>query len=202
MLFLRDKDHFLFGASQHHYKLNPPKREDEVAWFEQQNGIRLPPDYRAFLLQVGDGGAGPYYGMLRLESGKIDDLDDPKADQLLDLSKPFPYTEAWNMEFPEDQVLREKMKQEEYYHSKWANGLLRIAHYGCGTFINLVTNGPEYGKIWVDDRQNEGGIYPDHLRKNSQRLTFLEWYELWLDQMLAYEGLPSIASLGSRAPSS
>ena len=95
-----------------------------------------------------------------------------------------------------------KVKQEEYYHSKWANGLLRIANYGCGTFINLVTNGPEYGKIWVDDRQNEGGIYPDHLRKNSQRLTFLEWYELWLDQMLAYEGLPSIASLGSRAPSS
>jgi hypothetical protein len=199
-LFLRDKDKALFGASQHQYKLNPPKKEAELAWFEQQNGIQLPPDYRAFLLQVGNGGVGPYYGLQRLESGRIDDLDDPKTDQLLDLSKPFLFTEAWNMNLPEDPVQRAAMKEEEYHNSKWANGLLRIANYGCATFINLVVNGAEYGKIWVDDRQNDGGIHPDHLRKNSQRLNFLDWYELWLDQSLEHPSLASIESLGGRAP--
>lgn len=43
---------------------------------------------------------------------------------------------------------------EEYYSTKWANGLLKISNYGCGISLNLVVNGKEYGNIWFDDRCN------------------------------------------------
>src|SRR5215470_8995398 len=69
----RDSTFQLFGALRHRYELNPQLNELEVAEFEQQRSIRLPEAYRHFVLNVGDGGAGPYYGVFRL--GKMDDLD-------------------------------------------------------------------------------------------------------------------------------
>lgn len=50
--------------------------------------------------------------------------------------------------------------------------------------INLVVNGPSYGEIWVDDRNNDNGVYPDFYFGNEERLGFLEWYELWLDKSI------------------
>ena len=71
---LRQRDSALekFGALGHRYYLNPPLTEPEVMRFEERHGIRLPEDYRDFVLNVGDGGAGPYYGVFRL--GRMDSL--------------------------------------------------------------------------------------------------------------------------------
>lgn len=56
-----------FGAKKHKYQLNPPATPAEVEAFEQQLGCTLPEAYRSFLLQAGNGGAGPFYGLLSLE---------------------------------------------------------------------------------------------------------------------------------------
>lgn len=50
-----------FGAAQHRYALAPPL--DDVADIERIVG-ELPADLRTFALEVGSGGAGPYYGWL------------------------------------------------------------------------------------------------------------------------------------------
>src|ERR1019366_4951893 len=58
--------------------------------YEVRYGMKLPAEYRSFLLTVGSGGAGPYYGLLRLaEALRVWDHGDP--------SKPFPHTKAWNL---------------------------------------------------------------------------------------------------------
>ncbi|WP_286375979.1 hypothetical protein [Acinetobacter sp. R933-2] len=38
--------------------------------------------------------------------------------------------------------------------------------------------------MWTDDRANDGGIYPSQELGNRERITFLNWYERWLDQSL------------------
>jgi len=56
-----------FGSAGHRYLLNQPLTESAVTAFEVRCGVSLPKDYRTFLLEVGDGGAGPFYGVFRLD---------------------------------------------------------------------------------------------------------------------------------------
>src|SRR5262245_48952774 len=86
----------IFGEDSHRYELHKPLLEEEVLGFEGEHGVRLPDDYRQFLTRVGNGGAGPYYGLFRL--GEMDDGFDygPWGDFVGHLSSPFPHTNAWN----------------------------------------------------------------------------------------------------------
>lgn len=47
-------------------RMNPTLSEEEIQSFERKHGITLPIEYRLFLQLVGNGGYGPYYGLLPL----------------------------------------------------------------------------------------------------------------------------------------
>lgn len=183
-----DQTFQIFGSEKHLYKFNPVKTEMEVEIFESKHQILLPLEYKVFIQEIGNGGAGPYYGLEPLENGRSIDLDQKNNDALIELSKPFPHTSHWNLEFgylkeeDENEYFRFK---DEYYDPKHLNGLLRISNFGCGISLNLVVNGPEYGHIWADDITNGNGLFPDPYFQTEKRLTFLEWYELWLDVSIA-----------------
>lgn len=136
----RDPRCSLFGARKHRYRLKATITESDVQAFEARHSIQLPPGYRQFILQIGNGGAGPYYGL-------------------------------------------ESLTDESYLGPD--ESLLRVAEFGCGVWMNLVVSGNEYGNIWVDDRCNDAGLYPDTYFGNEGRLDFLSWYQLWLDTSLA-----------------
>lgn len=55
-----DADLKQFGAKHHKYQWNPPASLKEIEKFEKETGISLPDGYRNFLLQAGNGGAGPF----------------------------------------------------------------------------------------------------------------------------------------------
>src|SRR6516165_6463110 len=91
----RDRNRKVFGALGHHYKLNPTLAVSVIGAFEKLKGLSLPEDYRRFLTEIGNGGAGPYYGVLPF--GK-DDVGDWEGGGLVgDPSKPFPHMAAWNL---------------------------------------------------------------------------------------------------------
>ncbi len=79
-----DTNFRIFGSKEHRYHLGPILSDAELSIFESSNRIQLPNDYRQFLSTIGNGGAGPFYGLASLNTfGR-------------DLSRPFPFLSATN----------------------------------------------------------------------------------------------------------
>jgi hypothetical protein len=129
----------VFGSTQHRYSFGPTLSERELAAFESANRIRLPNDYRRFLALVGNGGAGPFYGLAPLNAYGHD------------LSRPFPFTTATT-------ALDEELGRLADCYDEYP-GILEVSHQGSGVFSYLVVNGPTYGTIW-DGRED---FYPTEL---------------------------------------
>jgi hypothetical protein len=171
-------------AETHKYRLNPPLTEDRVRRFEAEHQVVLPSEYRDFLMLLGNGGAGPGYGLEML--GHTYGVGWGEQPGLVgDLAQPFPYAEAWNAE-PVDgtRPVEEQYRQQDVYWSpQHVNGALPICHHGCNLRECLIVSGPEKGNMWFDDRADWQGLHPD--KKNDRnRLTFLEWYKLWIEERL------------------
>lgn len=188
-----DKGFTLFGSQKHRYQLNPTLPLQNIQQFEQTHNVKLPNSYVQFLTELGNGGAGPFYGLEPFENVLFDDLDYKRPNSLLNPSKSFLHTEPWNLEFKssvdedddEDEYEKQRLEFEEmYYDKEQKNGVIAICNYGCAVTLNLVVNGEEYGNIWTDDRGSDGGIRPSYELGNKEKITFLNWYELWLDNSL------------------
>jgi hypothetical protein len=170
--------------------------QEALLIFEERNGISLPSDYRDFVLKIGNGGAGPYYGIYPL---LLDHNIDHrmKGNNRIDLSKPFPHSREWDPDWlhgidweagerPDDELTA------DYFDTAHISGAVCICHYGCGDFLLLVVNGSEKGNIWVDGRTNFSGIFRGGLEEGEGLVTFGGWYVNWLDR--------SLAELGSKEP--
>jgi SMI1 / KNR4 family (SUKH-1) len=159
-----------FGSAAHRYLLNQPLTPSEVAAFESQYGVSLPEDYRSFLLEVGDGGAGPFYGVFRLDRS---DLPARCDDDLLPgfLAGEFPHAQPWN-----DVGESGPESEEEYCDPAHIRGSLNLTHQGCGYMVRLVLNGPQRGTLWEDGRCSDMGITPF-------APGFAAWYLRWLTRL-------------------
>lgn len=123
-----------FGASAHRWQRRPALGEARVAAIEATAGVALPDDYRAYVIAVGDGGAGPYHGILP--------LDHPVQHALLAGGPcPLPATPA-HVEI-----------------DPW-RGAIAIADLGCNQTALLVVDGPARGQVWADARALDAGVVP------------------------------------------
>lgn len=179
-----DAEFVLPCADFHKYALNPPLAESDVVHFEIDQKISLPQDYREFLLLVGNGGAGPSYGVQRL--GEMYDVPWSQMPGIVgELSKPFPYTEDWNYDPTTSNAIEETYRQQDFYWSgQHVIGAIPICDHGCNLRDCLIVTGPERGNMWLDDRADWQGLYPTTM-PNRNRITFFEWYRSWLDSRLA-----------------
>jgi len=171
-----DKRFEIFGTTFHKYEFNPTLTEDYILKFEENHKIHLPNDYKAFLKEVGNGGAGPHYGMYKLENYYQPRFyDGSDANYVGDnfLQTPFPYTKS--NPFIEDDI-DEVISGEEYAKEfiKNISGAITLAHQGCGYFDMLIVSGEEKGKVWVDATVSDYGMY---CAFNS----FTEWYLNWIN---------------------
>ena len=188
----------VFGGSGHHFTLNPPLSEADVLAFELQSHVSLPIDYRRFITEVGNGGAGPYYGIFPL--GYMDGTSSKlqswcERDGFVGvLSEPFPHREAWNdlSCLPPEELIdtnqdeydrRLEAFEKSYWASSNVNGALPICHMGCALRIWLVVAGEEAGHLWRDGRTDDTGLSPLAL-KDGSRATFSTWYRAWLEDVL------------------
>ena len=142
----------VFGSDQHKFALNEPLPESAVSMFERDLSIQLPNEYRSFITGVGDGGAGPFYGVFPL--GMVDDNFDLRQwhvnDGLVeDPSIPFDLVSEWNdtSTMPSDDLAHEDQAEYDrrmeifenaYFRSDHLKGAVPICHQGCALRIWLV----------------------------------------------------------------
>ncbi|WP_328956061.1 SMI1/KNR4 family protein [Kitasatospora purpeofusca] len=135
----------VFGARWqgfgHDFLVEPPLSETELAEAEEELGVSLPPDYRTFLLEVGAGGAGPFYGVfpLRRDEQGWHWLDGKVRSDNTHPGKPFPSTEE-RARWAEELDAREPVK-DRFSDGLACRTLPDLRH--CGT-TTLPVPGPPH----------------------------------------------------------
>ena len=133
-----DVSHEQFGAKSHRYQLGCPLAEVKLQHYEQQYGVALPYEYRRFLMEIGHGGAGPFYGLFPLDS------QDPEFINMFggDLRKPFPWTSSFNPDEWERGSIGDlegvEWDKDGKYVGMFLPGALYLCHYGSGIRIFMI----------------------------------------------------------------
>ncbi|WP_179218682.1 SMI1/KNR4 family protein [Saccharibacillus sp. O23] len=176
----------VFGASSHQYKLNEPLAAEAIEAFERKHGIELPEELTDFLTAVGDGGAGPQYGIYRLERMEKESarLAEPCRLRPDFTDDEWRQLEAWCEEQAEE-------AGDEAYDAdgqRMFQGTLCIGTQGCSYDTVLVLNGPYRGRIAYIDRDFQKPFF-------TYEPNFLDWYERWLDELIAGYKVDSFGNL-------
>lgn len=163
-----DKECKVFSSKDHQYNWNKPITKDELADFEKLNHVSLPSEFSLFLTELGNGGAGPYYGIYPIKSNKH-----------------YPYLSSpvkAHLSLPIDEWdnLIASHEEEEFFDTLY-QGMLPIGTQGCAYEMMLIVTGEQRGRVvyinW--DHYKPFITFEDH---------FLDWYERWLDEIiLGYE---------------
>ncbi len=178
-----EDEEYIFGFKDNYYYLNSPIDEKKLVAIETYFSIKFPKEYRKFILEIGNGGAGPAYGFLSLE---------------MSLTRLIKYMYDSDLGITLDNYLSIDFKPTE--DKDWnASGIFPICNFGCSRHDFLVVSGKEKGNIWtyVEDVgffPKEPPNYYDKARdvfsdewlsellssKNQYRMRFDDWYKLWL----------------------
>jgi hypothetical protein len=168
------------GAGKHNYQFGPTLSEAQRMAHEQELGISLPEDYRAFLQHIGNGGCGPGYGLIRFVPDELAEKNN--------LSLPF-------------------LDPETHFKNGVMNnvGMIPIGDYSeYGSWDVLAITSGESGNVWSIYDNCEGLGFPyensghyedcsyyidgvDRLLwepRRPHRYTFKDWYLDWLTAML------------------
>lgn len=177
----------IFGASTHRYRLNPPIRASFVRRAEEKYGFVLPEDYFRFITEVGDGGAGPDYGIKpfvnMLMEGKSPRSEKFREAYLYSLAKLFvprqmmpdevedyaiATIEAYKRN-PDRYFVYEKTDENDLCGT---DGFYILGTHGCQWDFGLVLSGEKRGQVFDTDNEGAYGFISG---------SFDEFYQNWLD---------------------
>jgi hypothetical protein len=196
----RDRRPQTAAALSHRYRVGPTLTEDEIRIVESEYAFTVPDSYRQLLLEVGNGGAGPNWGLMSLGLWPAPRGEMPWKEIFPGWfpGVPFRFDREWNepasffAQEPDGDGLSEEEQLEEadrwesqllhYWRAELMDGAIPISEVGCGIFEWLVVSGDERGNIWADSRSDYRGIFPVMI--NGERATFESWYMEWLDECL------------------
>lgn len=186
----------MFGVSEHQYRLGAPVDLTFVRSIEEKYHFRFPEDYVQFITEVGDGGAGPGYGLYpfsyyctEAESAKEANAREKYLHRLGRELRLLPIEPEWLEDFCISQEDYRKNPEKYFRGSRgsfdWHKGILygpygffHLGTYGCWRDFGLITAGERCGQVFIHD--TEGAF---ELETNS----FQAFYQNWLDFILDTE---------------
>jgi hypothetical protein len=183
----------------HGYRLREPVDPATLDRAERAIASPLPEGYRHFVTAIGDGGAGPYWGVVPL--GEALDRLEAFSGDLASLGRDCPLSadvdfgevtgqpDDWDahvarLESDAAYQAHYDRLTEEYSGPLWLDGRLPIIDYGCGDWFFLVVRGPRRGTVWVDSVDGGTGLY-------CLEVDFPTFYGRWLRHALSGEKAPN-----------
>lgn len=166
------------------YKFLPVATEEELSYFENKFNVKIPYEYRWFLLNVANG--------IVNEDRRDFNLVKPK-----DFRNFFYKEDEFNPAIPfkwDKKIMCYKYHSDAYpyefivnedleYFEECTNGQIIISSYG----EFLVVNGIEYGNVWVDNFDSMQEVYPDYdLKRNKKRLNFFDWLIMKIERKIEF----------------
>jgi len=106
--------------------INPVLKEEEVLEVEKELGTELPEGYRQFLLEVGNGGMGPYYGMHSLQKEHLEILNGNRASKRLQMCH-----EGYGYFFS---LVIEGSDKSYMYHESSTENTMKKLYFGFGEY--------------------------------------------------------------------
>lgn len=192
-----DPKYEMFGASAHQYRLNPPVSKTFVCEVEEKYHFLLPEDYVQFITEVGDGGAGPDYGISPFKTiltmGSSPGAEKFREAYRCSLANAFKLRPMESDEVEEYAFAREAYernpekffvndKEVDEYTLCDTDGYLVLGTHGCQWDFGIITAGERRGQIF--DTDNELGYrFIAH--------SFSEFYQDWLDYISDMERFQS-----------
>jgi hypothetical protein len=153
----------VFGSGKHKFLLNPVAMPVQVDELERTYRFSIPEGYRRFILEVGDGGAGPFYGLKQ---------------RFVTFGSSLRKMEAATYSLPSVYVSEQGVLEDEGGDDIYVRGNMMLFEVGCGTEGVLVLNGPMRGKVCITD-------YGYELHKFWSPPDFLDMYESWQAAVLS-----------------
>jgi hypothetical protein len=187
----REPEFRVFGASLHQYLLRPVVAPARLAEVESRTGRMLPAEYRQFITTHGNGGVGPYYGLLPLA-----DPEDQGCSTNLDEDFPLTLAQPWlfdaepfwrRADAAPTTEARDAIEAEHDadLYAGWleaTKGVTCLCHEGCAMYDLLVLRGTAFGQVW---HLADGECVPLLGPTTGAPLGFFDWYETWLDRSLS-----------------
>ncbi|WP_406274518.1 SMI1/KNR4 family protein [Actinacidiphila glaucinigra] len=149
------RSHSVCGE-RHQFRIGPRISPSEADAFENEHHLVLPSAYRAFLIELGGSGAGPFYGLLPLDKCRLFTMNRKPAG-----GGPRGFTHA---------------ARSDAIHGDL---FLHIIEMGCSDLCLIAVTGPLAGRVVTG---NADGFWPPNV---SSAPDFLSWYERWLNHMRA-----------------
>ena len=184
-----DSNCIAFGVKKHRYELNYPLGKWEVEEIEEKFHIKLPNDYRKFISYIGDGGAGPGYGLFPFRK-----------------SLKYLGSKINRKKITKDFIRSDELAEDERSDS----GLLILCEHGCANDTFLVITGKERGHVWEliewagyipllknppklsngiglseqeRDKQETEWLNKLYKASDNEKMTFTDWYKSWLQEL-------------------
>jgi hypothetical protein len=136
---------------------NPPVSEEAMQVAEAQLGFSLPPLVRTLYTEVGDGGFGPGYGVIRLS--------------------------GYEGSLVESRMRMNRLNGAELNDPRdlwWPERLVELVNWGCGYFSGIDCSRPSCPVVFYDnDRAVSGARLVDSLLSEADSLA--EWLTAWLE---------------------
>jgi hypothetical protein len=190
MLAVADAGRRVFGASKHGYRVSVQHEDGAIERLEAAVGTPVSDAHRALLRVVGDGGAGPYYGLLSVEeslaritrrSGMLAGLArDCPLESDVPIGELVPQEPTWAehvSRLESDPASEDRFDElaAHYGAPPFSDGVLPICDYGCGDFFFLVMRGPKRGSVWANCLDGATGLF-------NLDVDVLGFVERWLDR--------------------